>query len=104
MTVAEGIREVHGWCPHCDGNGMVMEYGPTDCPNLNLHRMLERLKDGPELLSRWEAAAMLGISIPTLNKLLDAKLIPHQTVGRTYVFYRHDVEDMKDRLKAIAHG
>ncbi len=41
----ERVNEIQGWCPACGGSGMVMEYGPTDCPNLESHRMLAYLTE-----------------------------------------------------------
>ena len=36
----ERVNEIQAWCPACGGSGMVMEFGPTDCPNLESHRLL----------------------------------------------------------------
>jgi hypothetical protein len=36
------IRTVQGWCPECQGSGMVMRYSPEDCPNLDIHVFLDR--------------------------------------------------------------
>lgn len=41
----ERIDEIQAWCPACGGSGMVMEFGPTDCPNLESHRMLAYLTE-----------------------------------------------------------
>ena len=38
------ILEIQGWCPACGGSGVVMEYGPTDCPNVDEHRLLASLE------------------------------------------------------------
>lgn len=38
------VTEIQGWCPACGGSGMVMEYGPTDCPHLDAHRLLARIE------------------------------------------------------------
>lgn len=38
------ILDIHSWCPACGGSGMVLEYGPTDCPNLDEHRLLVSLE------------------------------------------------------------
>jgi hypothetical protein len=43
MSDAELIDEAQGWCPECGGSGMVMEFGPTDCPNIDAHIALARL-------------------------------------------------------------
>lgn len=39
----ERVNEIQGWCPACGGSGMVMEFGPTDCPNLESHQLLSYL-------------------------------------------------------------
>jgi len=36
------IRTVQGWCPECGGSGMVMRFAPEDCPNLDIHKFLDR--------------------------------------------------------------
>lgn len=41
----ERVGEIQAWCPACGGSGMVMEYGPTDCPNLESHRLLAHLTE-----------------------------------------------------------
>jgi hypothetical protein len=41
----ERVNEIQSWCPACGGSGMVMEFGPTDCPNLESHRMLAYLTE-----------------------------------------------------------
>lgn len=41
------VAEAHGWCPACGGSGMVMEFEPTDCPNLAVHRALEAAQRPP---------------------------------------------------------
>lgn len=43
----ELIAEAQGWCPECGGAGMVMEFTPSDCPNLDVHRGLDALASRP---------------------------------------------------------
>lgn len=44
MKTSEAIWTAQGWCPECGGAGMVMEFVPTDCPNLDVHRALAALE------------------------------------------------------------
>lgn len=37
------VNVAQGWCPLCGGAGMVMEFEPTDCPNLDVHTALAAL-------------------------------------------------------------
>jgi hypothetical protein len=39
----ERVNDIQGWCPACGGSGMVMEFGPTDCPNVESHQLLAYL-------------------------------------------------------------
>lgn len=104
MATEDDINTIQAWCPECHGSGMVMEFEPVDCPNIDLHKLLSRLEEPDELLSRWEAAALLDITIPTLTKLMDAKLMPYVTVGRTYVFRRREVEGMKLMIQEVVNA
>lgn len=41
---SEAIADIQAWCPACGGSGMVMEFGPVDCPNIDQHRLLASLE------------------------------------------------------------
>ena len=43
IGLIEAVRSAQSWCPLCGGSGMVMEFSPTDCPNLAVHRELSAL-------------------------------------------------------------
>lgn len=96
---AEAIRKLHGWCPDCDGNGMVMEFQPTDCPNLDMHRFIQELEQGATLLSRQDAADLLGVDLRALIRLMDSELLPFTIVGKTYVFRYRDVQTLRTMIR-----
>lgn len=99
---AEALATIQGWCPECNGSGMVMDIGgPTDCPNLNLHRTLAELEVGATLLSRQDTAAILGVDFRAVLRLMDAELLPFTVVGKTYVFRYRDVQAVKAMVKAV---
>lgn len=86
----QDIGEIHGWCPDCDGSGMVMEFGPTDCPNLEAHRLIDAALR-PQLLSKVEAARLIGVDPRSLNRHMKLRRLPYQLVGQVAVFFRPDV-------------
>lgn len=54
-TNEELIAEVQGWCPFCNGSGMVMTFEPEDCPNVSIHSALAALVSRPvEETGDWE--------------------------------------------------
>lgn len=93
------IKLIQQWCPECHGTGMEF-----DCPNIELHKLLDRLEEPDELLSRRQTATRLGISLKILAKLTDANLIPYQVVDKAYVFRSRDVDGLWDNLKALGRG
>lgn len=89
---SELIGTVHDWCPACDGSGMAMDLGgqPGDCPNLQAHRMINGALR-PMLMSKKEAARLVGVDARSLNRHMALRRLPYQIVGGVAVFLRLDV-------------
>lgn len=89
---SKAVGQIHSWCRICRGDGVIME-GPNvvDCPDVALHRLIQRLDTPPDLMTKTQAAAFVGIDIRSINRHMAAGRLPYQLVGGRAILERRHV-------------
>lgn len=68
---------------------------------LNFHLNNSKAPPNVHLISRKEAALILGISLPTLNAWTKQGKIPAYRIGSTVRYKQNEVEDSLKKIKSI---